>query len=79
MFPTKRQPDDNTQNLDLNSTAKKKELALDKLNPYLKHATYCVLKANLAFPIAHFDEASELVKHKDDLRASQTTIDKARS
>lgn len=63
VFPTKRISEDNTQNLDLNSTARKKELALDKLNPYLMMATYCVLKANLAHPIALFDEATELAKY----------------
>jgi len=66
VFPTKRQPDDNTQNLDLNSTARKRALALDKLNPYLTCATYCTVKANLAYPITFFDDEKELAKFKDD-------------
>ncbi len=51
VMPTKRINNDNTKNLDLNTTAKINETGLDKLNPYLVNHTYCVIKANLAFPI----------------------------
>lgn len=56
VFPCKRVNDDNTGNLDLNTSARKEERPQDKLNPYLFNATYCVIRANLAVPIAHFDE-----------------------
>ena len=58
-MPAKR-VDADTTTLDLNTTAKKNGRAQDKLNPYLANNTYCVIKANLAFPIQVFDEVAEL-------------------
>jgi len=55
VFPTKRKEIDNTNNLDLNTTAKRSEKTNDKFSPYLVHNTYVVLKANMAYPIAYFD------------------------
>lgn len=46
VFPCKRVNEDNTQNLDLNTSARKEERPQDKLNPYLSNATYCVIRAN---------------------------------
>ena len=59
-MPTKRLDADNSKNLDLNTTAKKHERGKDQLNPYLANNTYCVLRANLAFPIASFEQEQEL-------------------
>ena len=56
VLPTKRIDIEDPQNLDLNTTAKKGERGQDKLNPYLMNNTYCVIKANLAYPILAFDE-----------------------
>jgi hypothetical protein len=50
----KRVEVDNTQNLDLNTTAKKSEGASSKLSPYLANATYSAIIANLAYPIGTF-------------------------
>ena len=57
VFPTKRVHEDTTQELDLNSTAKKGVRVQDKLNPYLMHATYCVILVNLTYTIKAFDPA----------------------
>lgn len=62
VFPTKRKEIDNTNNLDLNTTAKRSEKTNDKFSPYLIHNTYVVLKANMAHSIDYFNEAEELAK-----------------
>ena len=51
VFPVKRQVVDNTQNLDLNTTAKKGILGRERLTPYLTNGTYAVVVANLLHPI----------------------------
>ena len=56
----KRPEVDNTQNLDLNTTARKNEKTIEKFSPYLINATYCVLQANLSYPIGSFNEEKEL-------------------
>ena len=56
VFPMKRPEVDNTQNLDLNTTARKNEKTIEKFSPYLVNATYCVLQANLSYPIGSFNE-----------------------
>lgn len=56
----KREEIDNTQNLDLNTTAKKNEKTVEKFSPYLNNSTYCVLQANLSFPIGSFNLEREL-------------------
>jgi len=62
VFPVKRELQDNTQNLDLNTTAKKGERGVEKFSPYLVHATYAVLTAEMAYPIVSFNEEAELKK-----------------
>lgn len=64
VFPVKRELEDNTQNLDLNTTAKKGERGVDKSSPYLVNATYAVLTAEMAYPIGSFNEEAELKKLK---------------
>ena len=64
-MPTKRNEADNTKNLDLNTTAKKNERKQDPLNPYLVNNTYCVIKAQLAYPIHNFDFDKELEIEKE--------------
>lgn len=59
VFPMKRVEIDNTQNLDLNTTARKNEKTVEKFSPYLINATYCVLQANLAYPIGSFNFEAE--------------------
>ena len=56
----KRPEVDNTQNLDLNTTARKNEKTIEKFSPYLVNATYCVVQANLSYPIGSFDEQKDL-------------------
>jgi hypothetical protein len=56
----KRNEVDNTQNLDLNTTAKKGEKSVEKASPYLVNSTYAVVIANLARPIGEFNELQEL-------------------
>ena len=55
-FPLKRDEIDNTNNLDLNTTATKDLKTVEKASPYLVHNTYTTIMANLARPIDHFDE-----------------------
>ena len=55
IFPKKRIDIDNTQNLDLNTTAKKNERMIEKFSPYLMNSTYVVLQANLSYPIGVFN------------------------
>ena len=43
VFPKKKAEVDNTQNLDLNTTARKNEKTIEKFSPYLINATYCVI------------------------------------
>ena len=62
VFPVKRELQDNTQNLDLNTTARKGERGIEKFSPYLINATYAILTAELAFPIGSFNEENELKK-----------------
>ena len=64
VFPVKRELQDNTQNLDLNTTAKKGERGIEKFSPYLINATYAVLTAEMAYPIGSFNEEAELKKVK---------------
>ena len=60
MFPKKKPELDNTQNLDLNTTARKNERTIEKFSPYLNNATYAVIQANLSYPIDAFDSTAEL-------------------
>lgn len=60
VFPVKRELQDNTLNLDLNTTARKGERGIEKACPYLINATYCVITAELSYPIGSFNEEAEL-------------------
>jgi len=60
VFPMKREEIDNTKNLDLNTTARKNEKTVEKFSPYLINATYCVIQANLAYPVGSFNLEREL-------------------
>lgn len=60
IFPLKRQAVDQTDNLDLNKTARKKESAVERFSPYLINSTYSVLQANLSYPIGSFNLAREI-------------------
>jgi len=51
---------DNTQNLDLNTTAKKDIQGKAKLSPFLMNGTYAVVVANLLNPIGVFNLDKEL-------------------
>lgn len=62
VFPVKRELQDNTQNLDLNTTARKGERGIDKFSPYLINATYAVLTAEMAYAIGSFNEEAEMRK-----------------
>ena len=60
VFPKKKAELDNTQNLDLNTTARKNEKTIEKFSPYLNNATYAVMQANLSYPIGSFNHAAEM-------------------
>lgn len=64
IFPMKREITDNTQNLDLNTTARKNERTVEKASPYLINATYTVVIAELSHPIGTFVEEVEIEKLK---------------
>jgi hypothetical protein len=49
IFPVKRELQDNTMNIDLNTTARKNERTVDKASPYLVNATYAVITAELSY------------------------------
>jgi hypothetical protein len=68
VFPLKREQPDLTKNLDLNTTARKGERQVEKGSPYLINSTYAILAADLAHPIAKFDEEKEL---KEALRLKE--------
>ena len=82
VFPMKREEIDNTQNLDLNTTAKKNEKTVEKFSPYLINSTYCVLQANLSYPIGSFNLDRELAliaakdEAKEEMRRSHTQMKK---
>ena len=61
IFPKKKAEIDNTQNLDLNTTARKNEKTIEKFSPYLINATYAVIQANLSYPIGAFAVEQELM------------------
>lgn len=71
MFPLKRDEVDNTQNLDLNTTARKDIKTVEKASPYLINNTYSTVIANLARPIGFFDEEIELQAFKKQLQAER--------
>jgi hypothetical protein len=60
VFPMKKLVPDNTNVLDLNTTARKNDKVIDKASPYMTNMTYFVLKADLAFAIGTFDEKKAL-------------------
>ena len=69
IFPLKRDDVDNTQNLDLNTTARKGEKQIEKASPYLLHNTHSLVIANLARPIAAFNETLEFDMYKKEILA----------
>jgi len=56
VFPMKKQAVDNTNQLDLNTTARKNDKVVDKFSPYMQHMTYFIMTADLAHQIEVFDE-----------------------
>lgn len=71
IFPLKRDEVDNTNNLDLNTTARKGEKTVEKASPYLINNTFSVIIANLARPIGPFDFDHELFVYKKWLKAQK--------
>ena len=59
----KRAEVDNTQNLDLNTTAKKGENTTEKCSPYLNLGTYAVTISNLQFELGTFNHEREMTLH----------------
>ena len=66
VFPLKRDLVDNSQNLDLNTTARKNEQTVEKASPYLINGTYATIIANLTRPIGKFDETQALIKYRQE-------------
>lgn len=64
VFPVKRAVLNNEDNLNLNTTAKKEERAIEKSSPYLINGTFYVISVDLAYNIGEFDEKEELAKLK---------------
>jgi hypothetical protein len=73
VFPVKKELIDNTQNLDLNTTARKGERGIEKASPYLINATYCAMMAELSYPVGSFNEELELRLLKGPIDESQAT------
>ena len=71
VFPKKRLEQDNTNNLDLNTTARKNEKTVEKFSPYLINATYAVIQANLSFPIGSFNAEAELAANNSAISSSE--------
>jgi len=67
VFPLKRDLVDNTQNLDLNTTARKGEQSVEKASPYLINSTYAIIIANLARAIGPFDVEKELIAYNKSM------------
>lgn len=53
---------DTTNQLDLNTTARRNDKIIDKFSPYMQHLTYFVLNAYLAFPIGSFSQTKDLAE-----------------
>lgn len=66
VFPLKRDEVDNSQNLDLNTTARKNEKTVEKASPYLINGTFATIIANLTRPIGPFEEEKELAKYRSE-------------
>lgn len=71
IFPLKKDDVDNTQNLDLNQTARKNEKTIDKACPYLTNATYATIIANLARPVGEFNKEKEIALYRLSLKHNQ--------
>ena len=78
IFPLKRDIVDNTNNLNLNETAKKSENTVEKASPYLINSTYSTIIANLTRPIGGFDEEAELELFRSVLKAEASGDDAER-
>ena len=73
VFPAKKEIIDTTNNLDLNTTARRNDKTLDKFCPYMMNSTYCVLEAKLANPIGSFKEEHETQKDEDESKDLRPT------
>lgn len=60
VFPVKRALENNENNLDLNTTARKAERNIEKSSPYLINGTFYIISVDLAYNIGSFNEAHEL-------------------
>jgi len=60
----KRDSIDTTNNLDLNTTARKNEKTVERASPYLVNSSYSMLTAKIARPIGEFNEIMELKAYK---------------
>ena len=60
MFPVKRALVNNEGNLNLNTTARQEERAIEKSSPYLINGTFYVISVELAYNIGEFDEEKEI-------------------
>uniref|UniRef100_A0A7S3KUT2 Uncharacterized protein n=1 Tax=Euplotes crassus TaxID=5936 RepID=A0A7S3KUT2_EUPCR len=64
VFPVKRELVNTENNLNLNTTARKEERAIEKFSPYLVNGTFYVISVDLAYNIGEFDEEEEFSKLK---------------
>lgn len=77
VFPLKREQVDNTQNLDLNTTARKNEKTVERCCPYLINATHSIVIATLARPIGPFDEKQELALWREEKKREREAAELA--
>lgn len=62
VFPVKRELANNENNLNLNTTARKEERAIERFSPYLVFGTFYVISVDIAYNIGEFNEQEELKK-----------------
>jgi hypothetical protein len=73
---------DVTRDLDLNTSAKKGEPKTEQFSPYLINSTYCVLMANLCYPIGSFNLNKELANmphrvHESPMKPTASVLESA--
>lgn len=78
VFPVKRALMNNENNLDLNTTARKEERAIEKSSPYLTNGTFYILSVDLAYNIGEFDEAKEIEELKRKIAEAEGIQDSSK-
>lgn len=77
VFPLKKEIIDTTNQLDLNTTARRNDKIIDKFSPYMQHLTYFVLNAHLAFPIGSFSQTKDLAEAQRETAKTPSAADQS--